>query len=159
MFRKKAAAPERKRSNTGITATARARFMRISIHIGLLADMYDFQGKTCPCIESVRAGFGKKGLEATVGLLQGPVNGRAQQRSAERKEQEADAEQPAFGARSESWPRFSVQGERWPAAAHWGRGTSGGEGRCSQEKPFGCLCPEGRACRRCLAGALFARNP
>lgn len=100
MFRKTAAAPERKRSNTGITATARARFMRISIHISLLADMYDFQGKTCPCIESVRAGFGKKGLEATVGLLQGPVNGRAQQRSAERKEQEADAEQPAFGARS-----------------------------------------------------------
>ena len=74
MFRKTAAAPERKRSNTGITATARARFMRISIHIGLLADMYDFQGKTCPCIESVRAGFGKKGLEAPVGFLQGPGN-------------------------------------------------------------------------------------
>ena len=48
--------------------------MRISIHISLLANMYDFQGKTCPCIESVRAGFGKKGLEATVGLLQGPGN-------------------------------------------------------------------------------------
>ena len=107
--------------------------------------MYDFQGKTCPCIESVRAGFGKKGLEATVGLLQGPGNGRAQQRSAERKEQEADAEQPAFPSEgSAGLRRRTGAGER----------LAGKDAVRRRSHSAVSALKEGPAAR-----ALFARNP